>query len=742
MRSFLSFSIIALVALLQYNKVAAQGFFFEHYQLQVQKNNLPMQNAWAGGLNAPQINTIDLNGDSQIDLCLMERTNNKVYTFLAYTQNNNTLYRYAPEYENCFPRLTYWAIMIDYDRDQRKDIFTYSEKGGIKVFRNTTLKGKKPTFELAYDLLSTEGFSNTNFNLLAPITDIPAITDLDDDGDVDIITFDFFTGAFAEFHQNQSMEKYGNANQLEFKKINSCWGDFQEGSACEDFTFQLGCTGSGGGGNETNKWLRTQHLGSTLYILDLNADNKKDLLLGDVSCRRIYSLLNEGTNKEAIFRTYQKDFPASHPIDLAIFPAVFMEDIDQDGKKDLLAAPNVFRNENNSIDFFQSLWYYKNTGTAQQPNFVFQQPNFLQENMIEVGENAAPAFLDYDADGDWDLIVANKGSVAQQNYTASLQLFENIGTPNNPIFNWKNDDFLQIKNKKWHSISLQIIDLNQDQKKDVLLSVTENNQAVSYYCLYENATTWQNPTWKLLPSPAELNDKPHWADMNGDGIIDLLLGKTQGNIRYYLNTETNLNPNLKLITDSLAGIQSHPFRRNVAPFIEDLDKDGTPDLIVADNEGKIKIYPAITKNSKPNPLTEWIADSLNQQYNTYQMGTFLSLATADLNADGLPEIAVGNNTGGIYLFKNTSQNAKTFAANENPQVVIYPNPTQQTLFIRTNLNATLQIYDAQGKTILKDIRIFKNIENAIPVEVWQSGIYIVHIELENGAVWSEKVMIQ
>ena len=55
--------------------------------------------------------------------------------------------------------------------------------------------------------------------------------------------------------------------------------------------------------------------------------------------------------------------------------------------------------------FCKSLWFYKNTGTNQLPNFNFVKNNFLQEDMIEVGDDSAPAFTDIDKDGDEDLFI-------------------------------------------------------------------------------------------------------------------------------------------------------------------------------------------------------------------------------------------------------------------------------------------------------------------------------------------------
>src|SRR6478609_12065035 len=101
----------------------------------LQGNTLDM--AWAGGLNAAQYNSIDLNGDGKDDLAIFDRMANKVITFV----NENNQYRYAPEFETLFPDgITNWLLLRDYNCDGKKDIFT-GDIFGMKIYTNTTIAG-------------------------------------------------------------------------------------------------------------------------------------------------------------------------------------------------------------------------------------------------------------------------------------------------------------------------------------------------------------------------------------------------------------------------------------------------------------------------------------------------------------------------------------------------------------------------------------------------------------------------
>ncbi len=72
---------------------------------------------------------------------------------------------------------------------------------------------------------------------------------------------------------------------------------------------------------------------------------------------------------------------------------------------------------------------YKNSGTDDAPVFSFSTDSFLQDQMIDVGDNAVPAFNDFDGDGDQDLFVSQNKT---PNATATVRLYENTGTAASP----------------------------------------------------------------------------------------------------------------------------------------------------------------------------------------------------------------------------------------------------------------------------------------------------------------------
>ncbi len=76
-------------------------------------------------------------------------------------------------------------LLADYNCDGKKDIFT-NTTFGLKVYKNTT--DGQLTFELQEDPLLTE-IGGSMVNLQVGSSDLPALSDIDGDGDLDILGF-------------------------------------------------------------------------------------------------------------------------------------------------------------------------------------------------------------------------------------------------------------------------------------------------------------------------------------------------------------------------------------------------------------------------------------------------------------------------------------------------------------------------------------------------------------------------
>ena len=105
-------------------------------------------------------------------------------------------------------------LMRDYNCDGKEDVFT-SVPAGVAVYRNDTGPDGKLKFTLVTSLLQTIGLDGQTPLYVSP-PDIPAIADIDNDGDLDFLSFNIL-GSTVEYHKNFSMGNNGSCDFLEFE---------------------------------------------------------------------------------------------------------------------------------------------------------------------------------------------------------------------------------------------------------------------------------------------------------------------------------------------------------------------------------------------------------------------------------------------------------------------------------------------------------------------------------------------
>ena len=494
------------------------------------------------------------------------------------------------------------------------------------------------------------------------------------------------------------------------------------------------------------------HSGNTLTLLDLNGDGKKDILFGHVSCQNTAALMNEGSLKRATFNNAEYDFPKKKPINFPIFQATYFEDIDFDGKKDLIAAPNNYDNASNTIDFQNSAWLYKNIGTSQKPDFQFQQTDFLQNTMLDVGENAAPILVDLDGDGDADLLIGTGGTRSDANgYRASIWYFENVGTPETANFILRTKDYLDLS-KKYQLINIQpfISDMNGDGVADFGFSASSlksNNLEIRYLPNKSaRGLAFQIALEQIVEFPIldsfYRGDSPVFYDIDRDGKIDVLIASTSGNLAYFRNAGTNLAPQYHLETQNYGGVQADFLSMGVNANIADLNADGKPELLVATRTGFLKVY----KNFLEQNVSKFVADS-NLIFNELQsknlalkIGGNPLLALADLNNDRLPDLILGSNTGGLRYLQNTSKLAVQ-TPTELEKISVFPNPSNGFVYVIVPYTADGELMNVLGQRISQKTFI-ANKELPIDLSGLPEGTYYLKITSLEKAPRTVKIFLK
>ncbi len=734
--------------------ISAQFNFEYNDSIKVFNGANELNLAWAGGQNYAQFSDLDFDFDGDMDIFVFDRSNDLCKVYIQENVNGNKFYRLMYNAHLYFPSdVKYRATLVDFNQDGKKDLFAYGI-GGIKVYKNTGDAANGLSWQLAKNLLYSN-YWGANLNLYVSSADIPAIVDVEGDGDIDILTF-HIGGEHLQYHQNQSMDLYGVPDSLEFVLKNECWGRFREDLNTSTVYLNdpsIECTTGNVPGAEfpiiegTIKPTEQtpKHAGSTVLAIDINNSGVLDLILGDVAYPNLNLLINGGTtpNSNSSMVSVTNNFPSnSLPANMNLFPAAFWVDVDFDNKKDLIVganAKNISENE-------KSILYYKNLGTNQQPTFVYQTNAFLQNEMIEHGTGTIPVFADVDGDGLQDLFVANfyryKPTLSKE---SSIAYYKNTGTATNPIFSLVDNDFLNFSSA---ALGLHIIptfgDIDGDNDQDIIVGL-ENGLLQ----LYKNNGTPTSANFAVTPIFLQDNSgvnissgqyaTPQLFDLNKDNLLDLIIGRKTGELMYYENIGTLSSASFQLANDTLGKIDVATSTPDGFPVPHFFNLNDSTYLFLGTVDGKLLYYNGIDNHLDSDSSFNLVSsDFLN-----VNVGAYSSFWVNDIDQDGRLNMFVGQDLGGLYhLEVDPNSNASIGEIDLDNEFEVYPNPFNERISIRPRNNDAyhLTICNALGQTIY----FSENQIGTTQVDLSQQekGLYFVLINNENNVSLTKKIIKQ
>ena len=307
-------------------------------------------------------------------------------------------------------------------------------------------------------------------------------------------------------------------------------------------------------------------------LTDLDGDSDADLVVGSRG-GAIHYFENTGTSSNPGFTERNGTDNPLESISVGSYSTPTFTDLDGDGDLDLIVG-----NGNGDIAYFE------NTGTVTAPGFTQRTGAANPFDTITKGSWSTVALADLDGDGDLDLAVGiNDGDV---------QYYENTGTSANPNFISRTGETSPLNNINAGSYSTPVfVDFDDDNDPDLV--VGSGNENIYYF---ENTGTTTEPSFIQrtdFDNPFHGANgggfvAPEFADLNGDGDLDLIIGNQVGDILYFKNTGTDANPEFS--PQSLTGPTALTIYDNGGNDTLDLRTDTKDQRVYLRPEGISDVY--------------------------------------------------------------------------------------------------------------------------------------------------------
>jgi hypothetical protein len=588
---------------------------------------------------------------------------------------------------------------------------------------------------------------------------------------VDILSFDP-TQYSVFYYKNMAKEKGYSLDSIHFNFSNPtrCWGKFATNyDIVNPVTLGIGCGKS---------FKHNLHGASSLLAVDMDNDGDLDLLYANLFETKVVQMKNgriqNGTvvkNTDTLISADSAIQSVKKKVNISVYPVPFLADGTGDNVQDLIIAPMDAQSDTPN----HKTWLYRNTGTAPGNHFQFVTDNFLQETMVDDGEHAAPVFVDYNNDGLLDLVIATRANLTGGYGYDHLELYKNVGSAKKAVYEKIDDDFASLKKYQLAYLAPAFADLDGDGRPDMLLG-RQDGKTMYFKNQADSGETVQMKlvTLNYQGIRAGGYSTPCFAHISSDTLYDLVMGRDSGTFSYYQNTGTKKLPVFKKITDNFGKVRTNlfywgnykynsagdiidstllmqPIGRS-APVVADLDHDGKPDLVSGSYYGEMFFWFNITNN-----LTGTFTRTDTVFYNTLKgakenkyLGLFTMPAAADINADGYPDMLIGNNMGGILFYG--SHKVKLGIDNQTPapfseaEFGVYPNPAHDRLniaFQNTGINPLeMSVVNLLGQEVYSGRWISDNRVQTIDISAFKAGIYFVRIQDQTGRTGVRKVIIQ
>ena len=362
------------------------------------------------------------------------------------------------------------------------------------------------------------------------------------------------------------------------------------------------------------------------------------------------------------------DFKGKH-----IFKGVFLgentkptfADVDGDGDKDLVVGLKD-----------GTLKYYRKNPVDSPIAFTEQTGPDNPFNGLDAGTYVAPTFADVDGDGDQDLLTGK--------YDGALKYFLNESTESTLVFTEQTGADNPFNSFNVVTVSSPTFaDVDGDDDPDMVLGRNDGslklylNESTDNTITYTEKTNTENP---FNDFDVGTRSAPTFADVDGDGDSDMVLGRNDGTLKFYLNESTSNTISFTEQTSTDNPFNGFDVGTGSTPTFADVDGDGGPDLVVGEFKGILNYF---INESTMETITFTEKTSTDNPFNGLSFGNYTSSVFADIDGDSDLDLVAGGFDGTLKFYLNESTDntiSYTEKTNtENPfndfDVGVYANPT-------------------------------------------------------------------
>jgi uncharacterized protein (DUF2141 family) len=261
--------------------------------------------------------------------------------------------------------------------------------------------------------------------------------------------------------------------------------------------------------------------------------------------------------------------------------------------------------------------------TRQSSSNIFSSVSTAFDG-INIGHLSAPTFTDLDGDGLLDMLIGE--------FNGNLNHYEQ---------NAANSTSFTLVDQNFNSIDVgdgskpTFSDLDGDGLLDMLIGEIDGN--LNHY--EQNA--FNSTSFSLISDNFNTIDVgnqsvPAFTDLDGDGLLDMLVGEFNGNLNHYEQNAAN-STSFTLITENFNGLD---VGQASAPNFTDLDGDGLLDMLIGEYSGNMNHYEQNAANSTSFGF-------ITANFNSINIGTYSVPVLTDLDGDGVLDMLTGKADGNL-----------------------------------------------------------------------------------------------